>query len=143
MTEWPLFFVEGGLSLIFSFVSYSGSVIWPTNALPALSDEYFVKRKLYPNVDFYSGLIYRAMGFPPEFFTVLFAIPRMAGYLAHWRESLDDPDTKIIRPQQVYTGEWLRHYIPPKERLVPAKADRLGQVSVSNASKRRLSGSGI
>lgn len=109
----------------------------------ALSDEYFVKRKLYPNVDFYSGLIYRAMGFPPEFFTVLFAIPRMAGYLAHWRESLDDPDTKIIRPQQVYTGEWLRHYIPPKERLVPAKADRLGQVSVSNASKRRLSGSGI
>ncbi|XP_022944344.1 citrate synthase, glyoxysomal [Cucurbita pepo subsp. pepo] len=109
----------------------------------ALSDEYFVKRKLYPNVDFYSGLIYRAMGFPPEFFTVLFAIPRMAGYLAHWRESLDDPDTKIIRPQQVYTGEWLRHYIPPNERLVPAKADRLGQVSVSNASKRRLSGSGI
>ncbi|XP_022149691.1 citrate synthase, glyoxysomal [Momordica charantia] len=109
----------------------------------ALSDEYFVKRKLYPNVDFYSGLIYRAMGFPTEFFPVLFAIPRMAGYLAHWRESLDDPDTKIIRPQQVYTGEWLRHYIPPKERLVPVKSDRLGQVSVSNASKRRLSGSGI
>ncbi|KAK8261290.1 hypothetical protein V6Z11_A05G302400 [Gossypium hirsutum] len=66
----------------------------------ALSDEYFIKRKLYPNVDFYFGLIYRAMGFPPEFFTVLFAIPRMAGYLAHWHESLDDPDTKIIRPQQ-------------------------------------------
>ncbi|CAI0461356.1 unnamed protein product [Linum tenue] len=66
----------------------------------ALSDEYFVKRKLYPNVDFYSGLIYRAMGFPTEFFPVLFAIPRMAGYLAHWRESLDDPDTKIMRPQQ-------------------------------------------
>ncbi|RVW39558.1 Citrate synthase, glyoxysomal [Vitis vinifera] len=67
----------------------------------ALSDEYFIKRKLYPNVDFYSGLIYRAMGFPTEFFPVLFAIPRMAGYLAHWRESLDDPDTKIMRPQQV------------------------------------------
>lgn len=108
----------------------------------ALSDEYFVKRKLYPNVDFYSGLIYRcvclewqlhfaffvhcvfgiwlhlwhyfissnakysivvirAMGFPPEFFTVLFAVPRMAGYLSHWRESLDDPDTKIMRPAQV------------------------------------------
>ncbi|KAJ6401201.1 hypothetical protein OIU84_016586, partial [Salix udensis] len=66
----------------------------------ALADEYFVKRKLYPNVDFYSGLIYRAMGFPTEFFPVLFAIPRMAGYLAHWRESLDDPDTKIMRPQQ-------------------------------------------
>ncbi|KAL5126385.1 Citrate synthase, glyoxysomal [Glycine soja] len=79
----------------------------------ALSDEYFIKRKLYPNVDFYSGLIYRAMGFPPEYFTVLFAIPRMAGYLAHWRESLDDPDTKILRPQQLYllyitcfTGKW-------------------------------------
>ncbi|KAB2044832.1 hypothetical protein ERO13_D01G097233v2, partial [Gossypium hirsutum] len=70
----------------------------------ALSDEYFIKRKLYPNVDFYSGtievLFNRAMGFPPEFFTVLFAIPRMAGCLAHWHESLDDPDTKIIRPQQ-------------------------------------------
>ncbi|KAF5177239.1 Citrate synthase, partial [Thalictrum thalictroides] len=62
----------------------------------ALSDEYFVKRKLYPNVDFYSG----AMGFPTEFFPVLFAIPRMAGYLSHWKESLDDPDTKIMRPQQ-------------------------------------------
>ncbi|KAH7533763.1 hypothetical protein FEM48_Zijuj04G0166200 [Ziziphus jujuba var. spinosa] len=109
----------------------------------ALSDEYFIKRKLYPNVDFYSGLIYRAMGFPPEFFTVLFAIPRMAGYLAHWRESLDDPDTKIMRPQQVYTGVWLRHYMPLKERIVSHEADKLGQVSVSNASRRRLAGTGI
>ncbi|KAJ7960705.1 Citrate synthase [Quillaja saponaria] len=108
----------------------------------ALSDEYFIKRRLYPNVDFYSGLIYRAMGFPPEYFTVLFAIPRMAGYLAHWRESLDDPDTKIMRPQQVYTGEWLRHYAPVKERIVSTTADRLGQVATSNASRRRLSGSG-
>ncbi|KAL1189789.1 Citrate synthase 2, peroxisomal [Cardamine amara subsp. amara] len=79
----------------------------------ALSDEYFIKRKLYPNVDFYSGLIYRAMGFPHEFMTA-----RIAGYLAHWRESLDDPDTKIIRPQQVYTGVWLRHYEPVKERTI-------------------------
>ncbi|KAL4622323.1 hypothetical protein ACB092_06G289000 [Castanea dentata] len=109
----------------------------------ALSDEYFVKRKLYPNVDFYSGLIYRAMGFPTEFFTVLFAIPRMAGYLAHWRESLDDPDTKIMRPQQVYTGAWLRHYMPPQERMVSQEADRLGQVSISNAARRRLSGSAV
>ncbi|XP_057528101.1 citrate synthase, glyoxysomal-like [Amaranthus tricolor] len=108
----------------------------------ALSDEYFIKRKLYPNVDFYSGLIYRAMGFPPEFFTVLFAIPRMAGYLAHWRESLDDPDTKIMRPQQVYTGVWLRHYTPLKERTETSDADKLGEVSVSNATRRRLSGSG-
>ncbi|TYG44084.1 hypothetical protein ES288_D11G069700v1 [Gossypium darwinii] len=109
----------------------------------ALSDEYFIKRKLYPNVDFYSGLIYRAMGFPPEFFTVLFAIPRMAGYLAHWRESLDDPDTKIIRPQQVYTGVWLRHYMPLKERMALNDADKLTQVSISNASRRRLAGSGV
>ncbi|GFS45465.1 citrate synthase 2 [Actinidia rufa] len=108
----------------------------------ALSDEYFVKRKLYPNVDFYSGLIYRAMGFPTEFFPVLFAIPRMAGYLSHWRESLDDPDTKIMRPAQVYTGVWLRHYMPLTERMVPTEADKLGQVSVSNATRRRLSGKG-
>ncbi|KAJ4896156.1 hypothetical protein Rs2_22950 [Raphanus sativus] len=76
----------------------------------AVSDEYFVKRKLYPNVDFYSGLVYRAMGIPPQFI----AVPRMAGYLAHWLESLDDPDTKIMRPQQAYTGVWLRHYAPAK-----------------------------
>lgn len=111
----------------------------------ALSDEYFVKRKLYPNVDFYSGLIYRAMGFPTEFFPVLFAIPRMAGYLSHWRESLDDPDTKIMRPAQVYTGVWMRHYIPAQERMssTGAVVDKLGQLSVSNATRRRLSGSGI
>ncbi|KAK9085798.1 hypothetical protein Sjap_026209 [Stephania japonica] len=109
----------------------------------ALSDDYFIKRKLYPNVDFYSGLIYRAMGFPTEFFPVLFAIPRMAGYLSHWRESLDDPDTKIMRPQQVYTGVWLRHYMPLKERMMSTEADRLGQVSVSNATRRRLAGSGV
>ncbi|KAL7000629.1 citrate (Si)-synthase [Sarracenia purpurea var. burkii] len=108
----------------------------------ALSDEYFIKRKLYPNVDFYSGLIYRAIGFPSEFFPVLFAIPRMAGYLSHWRESLDDPDTKIMRPAQVYTGVWLRHYMPLNERMMPAEADKLGQVSVSNATRRRLAGSG-
>ncbi|XP_060209474.1 citrate synthase, glyoxysomal-like [Lycium barbarum] len=108
----------------------------------ALSDEYFVKRKLYPNVDFYSGLIYRAMGFPTEFFPVLFAIPRMAGYLSHWKESLDDPDTKIMRPAQVYTGVWKRHYMPLKERSPYTEADKLGQVSVSNATKRRLAGSG-
>ncbi|KAG9132063.1 hypothetical protein Leryth_022508 [Lithospermum erythrorhizon] len=109
----------------------------------ALSDEYFVKRKLYPNVDFYSGLIYRAMGFPTEFFPVLFAIPRMAGYLSHWKESLDDPDTKIMRPQEVYTGVWLRPYMSLKERNVPSESDKLGQVSISNATRRRLAGSGV
>ncbi|GAB2274678.1 hypothetical protein Dimus_009449 [Dionaea muscipula] len=109
----------------------------------ALSDEYFIKRKLYPNVDFYSGLIYRAIGFPTEFFPVLFAIPRMAGYLAHWCESLDDPDAKIMRPQQVYTGVWLRHYTPLKQRKETSKADKLGQLTVSNATRRRLAGSGV
>ncbi|KAL8508007.1 hypothetical protein ACS0TY_018533 [Phlomoides rotata] len=109
----------------------------------ALSDEYFVKRKLYPNVDFYSGLIYRAMGFPTEFFPVLFAIPRMAGYLSHWCESLDDPDTKIMRPAQVYTGIWERHYTPPKERMISREEDKPGQVSISNATRRRLAGSGV
>nr|VDC62960.1 unnamed protein product [Brassica rapa] len=80
----------------------------------ALSDEYFVKRKLYPNVDFYCGLVYRAMGVPPHFT----AVARMAGVLAHWRESLDDPDTKIMRPQQVYTGVCLRHCQPVRDRTI-------------------------
>ena len=65
----------------------------------ALSDEYFIKRKLYPNVDFYSGVIYRALGIPTEFFTVLFTLPRIAGWLAHWNEFLDDPENKIVRPR--------------------------------------------
>ncbi|KAH7283585.1 hypothetical protein KP509_34G014700 [Ceratopteris richardii] len=107
----------------------------------ALSDEYFIKRKLYPNVDFYSGIIYRALGFPAEYFTVLFALPRMAGYLAHWRESLDDPDTKIMRPQQWYTGVWLRHYVPVTERSAPSSIEEIfGEVAISNASRRRRAG---
>ncbi|MDR3749413.1 MAG: citrate synthase [Acidobacteriota bacterium] len=70
----------------------------------ALADEYFVTRKLYPNVDFYSGIIYQAMGFQPEMFTVLFAIPRAAGWLAQWNEMIQDPEQKIARPRQIYTG---------------------------------------
>ena len=77
----------------------------------ALSDEYFISRKLYPNVDFYSGLIYQAMGFPMEMFTVLFAIPRVAGWLAHWNEMLDQ-DARIARPRQLYTGSEVRDYVP-------------------------------
>ncbi|MGH9085710.1 MAG: citrate/2-methylcitrate synthase, partial [Acidimicrobiales bacterium] len=77
----------------------------------ALSDEYFTSRKLYPNVDFYSGLIYQAMGFPTEMFTVLFAIPRAAGWLAHWVELLEQ-DQKIVRPRQLYTGIDVRDYVP-------------------------------
>jgi len=70
----------------------------------ALADEYFIERKLYPNVDFYTGVIYKAMGFPTRMFTVLFAIGRLPGWIAHWREMNDDPATKIGRPQQLYVG---------------------------------------
>ncbi|KAH6570487.1 hypothetical protein BASA60_007695 [Batrachochytrium salamandrivorans] len=82
----------------------------------ALSDPFFVEKKLYPNVDFYSGLIYKAMGFPTDFFPVLFAIPRVAGWLAHWVESLDDKEGKIWRPRQVYVGEGKRAYVPLDSR---------------------------
>ena len=74
----------------------------------ALNDEYFIKRKLYPNVDFYSGIIYEAMGFKPEQFTVLFGIPRTVGWLAQWEEMLLDPEQKIARPRQIYVGEGTR-----------------------------------
>ena len=76
----------------------------------ALTDEYFIKRRLYPNVDFYSGVIYKAIGIPTEFFTVLFAVPRIAGWLAHWTEFLDDPENKIVRPRQIYKGFRNRPY---------------------------------
>jgi len=82
----------------------------------ALEDDYFVKRKLYPNVDFYSGIMYQAMGFKPEIFTVLFAIPRTAGWLAQWQEMLEDPEQKIARPRQVYTGEGAREFAPMDKR---------------------------
>ena len=81
----------------------------------ALSDDYFISRKLYPNVDFYSGLIYQAMGFPLEMFPVLFAIPRTAGWLAHWQEMLDQ-DSKIARPRQLYIGADTRSYVPIEDR---------------------------
>ncbi len=81
----------------------------------ALSDEYFTSRRLYPNVDFYSGLIYQAMGFPLEMFPVLFAIPRTAGWLAHWQEMLDQ-DSKIARPRQLYIGAEPRQYVPIAQR---------------------------
>jgi citrate synthase len=82
----------------------------------ALEDEYFVKRKLYPNVDFYSGIIYQAMGFQPEMFTVLFAIPRTVGWLAQWQEMLEDPEQKIARPRQIYTGYDARDFVPLEKR---------------------------
>jgi citrate synthase len=82
----------------------------------ALQDEYFVTRKLYPNVDFYSGLIYEAMGLPVEMFPVMFAIPRTAGWLAQWREAIADPEQKIARPRQVYTGPARRAFVPVGKR---------------------------
>ena len=82
----------------------------------ALEDEYFVSRKLYPNVDFYSGLIYQAMGFPVDMFPVLFAIPRTAGWIAQWEEMLNDPDQKIARPRQIYLGASTRDYVSKDKR---------------------------
>jgi citrate synthase len=82
----------------------------------ALKDTYFVERKLYPNVDFYSGIIYRAMGFPTNMFTVLFALGRLPGWIAHWKEMMEDPTTKIARPRQIYTGPAIRDYVPMEQR---------------------------
>ncbi|MFC5998036.1 citrate synthase [Quadrisphaera sp. GCM10027208] len=82
----------------------------------ALHDEYFIERKLYPNVDFYTGLIYKAMGFPTPMFTVLFALGRLPGWIAQWREMISDKQTKIGRPRQVYVGETERDYVPMSQR---------------------------
>jgi citrate synthase len=82
----------------------------------ALEDDYFVQRKLYPNVDFYSGIMYQAMGFKPEMFTVLFAIPRTVGWLAQWQELLADPEQKIARPRQVWIGHETREFVPMEKR---------------------------
>ncbi|TMB96170.1 MAG: citrate synthase [Chloroflexi bacterium] len=85
----------------------------------ALEDEYFIERKLYPNVDFYSGIIYQALGFPVDMFPVLFAIPRTAGWLAQWREMIEDDEQKIARPRQVYIGPERRDYVPLEQRSPP------------------------
>ena len=82
----------------------------------ALEDDYFVRRRLYPNVDFYSGLIYQSIGLPTSMFTVLFAIARMAGWLAQWLELMNDPETRIARPRQVYLGEDNRKYVAMSRR---------------------------
>jgi len=82
----------------------------------ALRDSYFVERKLYTNVDFYSGIIYRAMGFPTNTFTVLFALGRLPGWIAHWKEMIEDPTTKIARPRQIYTGPTELNYVPIEKR---------------------------
>jgi citrate synthase len=97
----------------------------------ALHDEYFVSRKLYPNVDFYTGLIYKAMGFPSDFFPLLFAIPRIVGWLAHWREMLQEAGSsgndamRIWRPLQVYSGQNVRPFIPMQSRQAHVKEKSL------------------
>ena len=88
----------------------------------ALRDDYFTSRKLYPNVDFYSGLIYQTIGFKPEMFTVLFAIPRTVGWLAQWQEMLNDEEQKIARPRQIYTGPRSRRVVPIAERELAGAA---------------------
>jgi citrate synthase len=92
----------------------------------ALEDEYFVKRRLYPNVDFYSGIIYRAMRFPVDMFPVLFAIPRTSGWLAQWVELLEDPEQKIARPRQIYLGARTRDYVPMSQREEAAAGQAAG-----------------
>ena len=82
----------------------------------ALEDEYFIERKLYPNVDFYSGIIYEALGMPMEMFPVLFAIGRTSGWIAQWLEMIDDKEQKIARPRQIYTGKHELEYVPMHER---------------------------
>ena len=95
----------------------------------ALQDEYFLERKLYPNVDFYSGIIYQAMGFPMTMFPMLFAIGRTAGWLAQWAEMIRDPEQRIARPRQLYVGEDTRSYVGIADR--PAPVDREDMVSDS------------
>jgi citrate synthase len=82
----------------------------------ALNDDYFVSRKLYPNVDFYSGLIMRALGIPENMFTVMFALGRMPGWIAQWKEMIEDPEFRIARPRQLYTGSAKRTYVPIDKR---------------------------
>jgi citrate synthase len=82
----------------------------------ALKDDYFISKKLYPNVDFYSGILYRAMGIPTNMFTVMFAIGRLPGWIAHWKEMVENPETKIGRPRQIYTGEPARAFVPLDKR---------------------------
>lgn len=102
----------------------------------ALSDEFFIKRKLYPNVDFYSGLIYKAMGFPTDMFTILFAVPRLAGWLAHWNEWLDDPENRIYRPFQIYKGNGITEYVDMASRK-PEVDDSKFHALRSSLNRRR------
>jgi len=102
----------------------------------ALNDEYFIKKKLFPNVDFYTGVIYRAMGFPTDMFPILFAIPRTAGWIAHWKEFYSDKENKIVRPRQNYTGHRDRVYEPMHNRK---SFDHNLEAKTSTSERRRMS----
>jgi citrate synthase len=104
----------------------------------ALTDEYFITKKLYPNVDFYSGVIYKALGIPTEMFTILFTLPRLSGWLAHWYEFLDDPHNKIVRPRQIYKGYTKRNFEPMNTREQKVKED-LDYVIDSRDVRREVS----
>ena len=104
----------------------------------ALSDKYFIDRKLYPNVDFYTGVIYKAMGFPTDMFPLLFTIPRVAGWLAHWREFLVDPDNKIVRPRQNYVGRRKQEWVPMEFRQ--AHTVELDSLASYHAKRRDIPG---
>jgi len=106
----------------------------------ALRDPFFKKRKLYPNVDFYSGLIYKAMGFPTDFFPVLFAIPRSVGWLSHWNEFLDDPENRIVRPRQVYKGYAIRKYVDISNRVEIIATDATLSNATSESRRRYATG---
>ena len=102
----------------------------------ALEDEYFVKRKLYPNVDFYSGLIYEALQFPPEMFTVLFAIGRTPGWLAQWSELVQDKEQKIARPKQIYTGIRTRDFVPISRAVAAPTCVRMCSTTGQSVTQR-------
>lgn len=106
----------------------------------ALTDEYFIKRKLYPNVDFYSGVIYKALGIPTEMFTILFTLPRLAGWLAHWYEFLDDPHNKIVRPRQIYKGYSRRNLEDMSQRTKKVDQDLDYKVATTDVSCIRDAG---
>jgi len=110
----------------------------------ALTDKYFIDRKLYPNVDFYSGVIYKALGIPTEMFTIMFTLPRIAGWLAHWDEFVEDPENKIVRPRQIYKGYTKRDFVAEGDRkqLVdqdleykPAETDKRREASLKFQNK--------
>lgn len=110
----------------------------------ALTDKYFIERKLYPNVDFYSGVIYKALGIPTEMFTIMFTLPRIAGWLAHWDEFVEDPENKIVRPRQIYKGYTKRDFVAEGDRkqmvdqdldYKPAETDKRREASLKFQNK--------